>query len=87
MPCPHNDIGGSNGKVVCPRNTARTGHQNGIQQETGHKTEYRADRTQKRNTAGDRTQNRIQQETGQRNGGNTRLSRTALKHNDKQRAK
>lgn len=27
------------------------------------------------------------QETGQRNGGNTRLSRTALKHNDKQRAK
>ncbi len=106
MPCPHNDIGGSNGKVVCPRNTAGTGHkteysrrqdtkqntagdrtQNRIQQETGHKTEYRADRTQKRNTAGDRTQNRIQQETGQRNGGNTRLSRTALKHNDKQRAK
>ena len=21
MPCPHNDIGGLNGKLVCPRNT------------------------------------------------------------------
>ena len=50
MPCPHNNIGGSNGKVVCPRNTARTGHKNGIQQETGHKTEY--SRRQDKETAG-----------------------------------
>ena len=40
MPCPHNDIGGSNGKVVCPRNTAGT----------GHKTEY--SRRQDKETAG-----------------------------------
>ena len=55
----------------------------------GDRTQNRIPRGQdtKQNTAGDRTQNRIQQETGQRNGGNTRLSRTALKHNDKQRAK
>jgi len=54
MPSPHNHIGGSNGKVVCPRNTAGT----------GHKTEYSRRQDTKQNTAGDRTQNRIQQETG-----------------------
>jgi hypothetical protein len=49
MPCPHNNIGGSNGKVVYPRNTAGT----------GHKTEYSRRQDTKQNTAGDRTQNRI----------------------------
>ena len=50
-----NKVGGSNGKVVCPRNIA-----------------------------GDRTKKRREYPPEQDTRRNTRLSRTALKHNDKQ---
>ena len=58
MPSPHNHIGGSNGKVVCPRNTAGTGHKTEYSRRQDTKTEYSRRQDTKQNTAGDRTKKR-----------------------------